>query len=144
MSERDDERALAALPAETRARLDAFARALEHVRIDDLPLYVTRIDGEEHEAAVRTAEGVAIEADLGDAVGAARRAIADSVMQEYAQSQYRASIIGLNTSPSMGPSDDRVRVARSLGDAVAAIVLWSHLDEATQAELLGLWDRLLP
>ena len=63
MSERDDERALAALPAETRARLDAFARALEHVRIDDLPLYVTRIDGEEHEEAVRTAERVAIEAD---------------------------------------------------------------------------------
>jgi hypothetical protein len=144
MSGRDDERALAALPAETRARLDAFARALEHVRIDDLPLYVTRIDGEEHDEAVRTAEGVAIAADLRDAVGAARRAIADSVMQEYAQSQYRVSIIGLNTSPSMGPSDDRVRVARSLGDAVAAIVLGPHIDEATQAELLGLWDRLLP
>jgi len=143
MSERDDERALTALPAETRAALDAFARALERVRIDDLPLYVTR-ETEDHEEAVRTAERVAIEAGLGDAVGTARRAIADSVMQEYAQSQYRASIIGLNTSPSMGPSDDRVRVARSLGDAVAAIVLWSHLEEATQAELLGLWDRLLP
>ena len=143
MSERDDERALAALPTETRAALDAFARALERVRIDDLPLYVTR-ETEDHEEAVRTAERVAIEAGLGDAVGAARRAIADSVMQEYAQSQYRASIIGLNTSPSMGPSDDRVRVARSLGDAVAAIVLGSHIDEATQAELLGLWDRLLP
>ena len=144
MSERDDDRTLAALPPETRARLDAFARALEHVRIDDLPLYVTRIEGDEHEDAIRTAERVATEANLGDAVGAARRAIADSVMQEYAQSQYRASIIGLNTSPSMGPSDDRVRVARSLGDAVAAIVLGPHIDEATQAELLGLWDRLLP
>ena len=65
-------------------------------------------------------------------------------MQEYAQSQYRVSIIGLTRRRRWAPADDRVRVARSLGDAVTAIVLGPHLDEATQAELLGLWDRLLP
>lgn len=144
MSERDDERALAALPAETRDRLNAFARALDHVGLDDLPLYVASIDDDAHDEAVRTAEGVAIEANLGDAVGAARRAITESVMRQYAQSQYRASVIGMNTAPTMGPADDRVRAVRSLGDAAAAIVLGPHLDDATQAELLGLWDRLLP
>jgi len=44
----------------------------------------------------------------------------------------------------MGPTDDRVRVARSLGEAVTAIVLEDHLDREDHAELLGLWDRLLP
>jgi hypothetical protein len=139
-----DEAAIAALPAETRARLDAFARALEHVDVDDLPLYVGVTRDDDHRRAVETAELVAIETGLDDGVAAARRTLAESVMREYGQAIYRTSIFGMNTAPTMGPTEDRVRVVRSLGDAVTAIVLGPHLDEATQAELLGLWERLLP
>ncbi len=145
MSERDDdERALAALPAETRARLDAFARALEHVNVDELSLHVARTRDDEHQRAIETAEIVAIQTGLEDAVAAARRTVGELVMRLYAESIYRTSIFGMNSAPNMGPVDDRLQLVRSLGDAVAAIILGPHLDEPTQAELLGLWDRLLP
>jgi len=47
-------------------------------------------------------------------------------------------------SPGLGTTDDRVRVLRSLGDAVTALVLWDRLDDADRFELLGQWARLLP
>jgi hypothetical protein len=145
MSERDDdERALAALPAETRARLDAFARALERVNVGELSLHVARTRDDDHRRAIETAEIVAIETGLEAAVAAARRTVGELVMRIYAESIYRTSIFGVNTAPTSGPVDDRLQLVRSLGDAVAAIILGPHLDEATQAELLGLWDRLLP
>ena len=145
MSEQDDdEQAIAALPAETRARLEAFAEALEHEGVNELPLHVARTDEDVHRRAVETAEIIAIETGLDAAAAAARRMLAESVMREYGQAIYRTSIFGMNTVPTLGPTDERVSVVRSLGDAVTAIVLGSHLDEATQAELIGLWDRLLP
>jgi hypothetical protein len=39
--------------------------------------------------------------------------------------------------------DAALRIARSLGDAVTALVLGDRLAAADSAELPGLWDRLL-
>ena len=79
------------------------------------------------------------------AVTAALRLLIEVIGRQYAESQLRISgIFGVNMAPSMGPTDDRVRVARSLGEAVTAIVLEDHLEREDHAELLGLWDRLLP
>jgi hypothetical protein len=52
--------------------------------------------------------------------------------------------VGVNAAPGLGPADERVRIVRSLGDAVAAIVPWDRLDAADRGELLELWARLLP
>jgi hypothetical protein len=132
------------LPATTRARLDAFARALSAVPIEELPMYVAR-DDVRHVRAVQAAELLATGQGLEPAVTAARHALVDAIGREYAVSQLRISgIFGVNMAPSMGPTDDRVRVARSLGEAVTAIVLEDHLAPEDHAELLGLWDRLLP
>jgi hypothetical protein len=139
-----DQALLDALPAATRAHLNAFARALANVPVEELPLYVAR-DDVRHVRAVETAERVAAEQGLEPGVTAARHALIEAIGREYAQSQLRISgIFGVNMAPTMGPTDVRVRVARSLGEAVTAIVLEDHLEPEDQAELLGLWGRLIP
>jgi hypothetical protein len=136
--------ALARLPADARERLEVFARALDHVHVDDLALHVARRRQPRHRRAVEQAELVAIESRIVDEVGAARHAILDQVMRVFANAQLRVSSIGLNSAIGLGTVDDRVRIAESLADAVTAIILWERLDADTRAELLGLWDRLLP
>ncbi len=132
------------LPQDARARLDGFAKALERVHVDDLPLYTNRWRQPAHRRALEAAALVARTDGLDESVEAARRALVDGILREYAVAQYRVSWIGMNTPPGLGPTDDRVRVLQSLGEAVMAIVLWERLDAADQAELLGLWARLLP
>jgi hypothetical protein len=139
-----DSALLDALPATTRAQLNTFARALANVPVEELPLYVAR-DDDRHVRAFETAERVATEQGLEPGVNAARHALMEAIGREYAHSQLRISgIFGVNMAPTMGPTDVRVRVARSLGEAVTAIVLEDHLEPEDHAELLGLWDRLIP
>jgi hypothetical protein len=132
------------LPDDARQRLEAFARALERVAVDDLPLYVARPRQPRHRRAVETAELVAIESGLDGLVRSARHAMIEGVMREYASSQIRVSFAGLNPIGGGGPVDERVRVAESIADAVTALVLDERLDAAVRGELLGLWERLLP
>lgn len=135
--------ALERLPADARGRLETFARALDRIHIDDLPLHVARRRQPRHRRAVETAELVAIESGLVDQVAAARRAILDQVLRAFADAGFRVSYVGLN--PVGGaPVEDRVRIAESIAEAVTALVLWDRLDADTRGELLGLWNRLLP
>ena len=131
------------LPADARARLDSFAKTLDRVHVDDLPLYVARERQPRHRRAVETAELVAIESGLADVVAAARTALIEAVMREFGERQFRVWIGGVNMAPNLGPVDERLRIARSLSDAGTALVLGDRLDAADHAELLGLWARLL-
>jgi hypothetical protein len=132
------------LPDDARDRLDAFTRTLDRINLDDLPLYVARVRQPRHRRAVETAELVAIEGGLADTVDAARRVVIEQIIRGFAQSQFRVWIGGLKMAPDMGPVDERVRIASSLGEAVTALVLGDRIDAATSGELLGLWSRLLP
>jgi len=136
--------ALDRLPPDARARLDGFAKALERVHVDDLPLYTNRRHQPAHRRALEAAALVARTDGLDESVEAARRALIDGILREYAGALYWVSWGGMNPPPGLGPTDDRVRVLRSLGEAVMAIVLWERLDAVDQTELLGLWARLLP
>jgi hypothetical protein len=135
---------LGGLPADARGRLDTFARALERVHVDDLSLYAARLRQPAHRRATEAAALAAAEAGLTAIVDSVRRAIFDSVLREFATAQLRVSYVGVNSAPGLGPTDERVRIMRSLGDAVAAIVLGDRLDRHHRDELLGLWARLLP
>jgi len=135
---------LAGLPADARTRLDGFSRALDRLNVDDLPLYVARARQPRHRRAVETAELVAIESGLVETVDAARRVVVEQIIRSIADSQFRVWVGGVKMAPNMGSVDDRVQIARSLGDAVTAMVLGDRLDADDSAELLGLWDRLLP
>ena len=133
--------ALDRLPAETRSRLDEFSRALDRLHVEDFILHVARVDELRHRRAVETAEMIAIEAGLVGAVEAARRVIIEQIVRAFAVNQYRG---WLDSAPNLGSVDDRVLIARSVGEAVTALVLGDRLDADASGELLGLWDRLLP
>jgi hypothetical protein len=129
------------LPADARTRLDRFSHALERVNVDDLPLYAVRPRQPGHERAVETAAVTARELGLDGAIEAARSAVVGYVERQYAAGSLRFSY-GFEAGPSQGPADERVRVMRSLSDAISALVLWDRLDPEDQAELLGAWTNL--
>jgi hypothetical protein len=138
------EDALDRLPSDARARLEAFAGALERIPVADLVLYMTRPREPAHRRAVERAAVTAREAGMDEPIDAAREALAEGIIREFASGQFRVWVGGVGTAPNLGPGDERVRILRSLGDAVSALVLWDALDESDRAELLGLWSRLLP
>lgn len=142
--EPDVAEALAGLPEDARTRLEGFTGALERLHVDDLPLYAVRTRGVDHRRSVEAAAVLAIEAGLTQAIEAARAAVIEYVARTYGRAQFRATFAGPNTAPGLGPTDDRVQVMRSIGDAVTAIVLGDALDESDRAELIGAWDRLIP
>jgi hypothetical protein len=135
--------ALDRLPADARDRLEALARAVDRIHVDDLVLHVARRRQPRHRRAVETAELAAVESGLVEPIAAARRLILEGVLRTYANAQLRVGIAGVNPLGG-GAVDDRVRVAESLSEATTALVLWDRLDADTRAELLGLWDRVLP
>ena len=131
------------LPAGARSRLDEFSKALERVHVDDLPLYAFRPREPDHRRAVEAAALAIREAGLDEPLEAARSLVVEYVGRAYATAQFRTSWIGVNSAPGLGPTDDRVRVMRSIGDAVSALVAWDSIDESDRAELLGAWAKVL-
>ena len=130
-------------PADARQRLEALARAVDRIHVDDLVLHVARRRGPRHRRAVETAELVAVRNGLVEPIAAARRLILEGVLRSYANAGLRVGVAGVNPLGG-GAVDDRVRVAESLSEAKKALVLWDPLDADPRAELLGLWERLLP
>jgi hypothetical protein len=131
------------LPPDAQERLERFGRALERLSVEDLQLYSVRQHEPDHGRAVAGAAAAATEAGLDDEIDGAREAIVSYLGRAYGNAQLRTSWIGLNSAPSLGPTADRVRVLRSAGEAVSAIVLWERLDDADRAELLGAWANLI-
>jgi hypothetical protein len=144
VSEGGDLEALDRLEPDARARLDAFARALDRVHVDDLPLHVARVRQPRHRRAVEAAEVVAVENGLVEVVEAARRVMIEAIIRMFGDRQFRVWIGGVNMAPNLGPTDERIRIAESIADATTAIVLDGALDADDHGELLGLWARLIP
>jgi hypothetical protein len=140
----DSSDGLAGLPADARTRLDGFSRALDRLNVEDLPLYVARVRQPRHRRAVETAELVAIESGLVETVDAVRRVVIEQIMGRFGDSQFQVWMGGVKLAPNAGSVDERVQIARSLGDAVTAMVLGDRLEAHDLDELLGLWSRLLP
>jgi hypothetical protein len=134
---------LESLPRDARARLVGFMTALERINVGDLTLYAVRQRETEHSRAVAAAAQAASERHLEPQLEAARAAAIDYVTLAYQNAMMRISYVGPTTATGFGPADDRVRVMRSLADAVTAIILDDALDDAVRAELMGAWDGLL-
>ncbi len=132
------------LPEDARARLEAFSQALDRLNVEDLPLYLARGRRPRHRRAVETAELIAIESGLAGAVDAARHVVIEAVIRQFGEGQFRVWVGGVAMAPNLGPVDERLQIAGSLGEAVTALVLGDRLDADDSAELLGLWHRLLP
>jgi hypothetical protein len=135
---------LATLPADARARFDAFTAALERIDVGAMSLYAIPADDAEMEQAREAARAVAGELGLGPALEAARQEVLAFVAQDYRETSAGLGYLG-GTSPTVGfgADDDRLRVMQSLADAVVAVVLDDALDADDRAELIGGWDGLL-
>jgi hypothetical protein len=131
------------LPDAARRRLQGFAGRLERIRIEDLPMYVVRPMEPGHGEAVERALTAAKASGLAHAIEEARSAMIQFVERQFSDALYRPTLGGRNWGLGLGPTEDRVKVARSLGEAVGAVVLWDTLDEPDRAELLGPWANLI-
>ena len=131
------------LPDVARRRLQGFAGRLERIRIEDLPMYVVRPTEPGHGEAVERALTAAEASGLARGIEEARSAMVQFVDRQFSDAQYRPTLGGVNWGLGLGPTEDRVKVARSLGEAVGAVVLWDTLDEPDRAELLGPWANLI-
>jgi len=134
---------LNALPADARARFDAFTEALERIDVGAMSLYAIPGDEAEMEQAREAARAVARERGLEPALDAARQEVLAFVSEDYRETSAGLGYLG-GTSPTVGfgAGDDRLRVMQSLADAVMAVVLDDALDPDDRAELLGAWDDL--
>ena len=136
--------ALERLPADARKQLGAFAHALERIPVDDLPVYVARRRQPGHRRAVEASALVAHELGLEPSIDAACRAIRDYILRAYADAAFRPTIAGFSGTGPQADPEERLRILRSLDEAVTALVLGERIDANVRGELLGLWDRLLP
>jgi hypothetical protein len=134
---------LDALPADARARLDAFTAALDRVDVGDMSLYAIPGDEAEIDRARQAAHAVARERGLEPALEAARHEVLEFVADDYRQTVAGLGYSGAAPTVGFGPDGDQLRVMQSLADAVLGIVLGNALDEADRAELIGAWDSLL-
>ena len=134
---------LNALPADARARFDAFTEALERIDVGAMSLYAIPGDEAEMEQAREAARAVARERGLEPALDAARQEVLAFVSEDYRETSAGLGYLG-GTSPTVGfgAGDDRLRVMQSLADAVMAVVLDDALDPDDRAELLGAGDDL--
>jgi len=130
------------LPPSTRKRLETLSRNVDHVGLEQLPLYAPRPIGNEHQQAVDNAERVTIETARQAAVGEARRIAWDYVERRFAEGGYRRGIEGIGWTTTITSGEDRARLAKSFEEALTAIVLEDALDEADVDEMLGAWASL--
>jgi hypothetical protein len=133
-------RGIDALPATVRDRLRRFGERIERQRVDELAMFAARPAASDHAVVLDRAMAVAAAEGRSEAVEDARATMVEFLMRSYAGGQYRPTWIGLNWAQSLGTTDDRVRVSRSLGEAVVAVVLWDRLEPGDRDELLGAWS----
>ena len=133
----------AALPASARERIDAFGSALERLNVGDLTLYAINPIQPDHDRAVKAAAAIARDLGLEAAIESVRRDVLAYVERAYQNAMMRISYMGTAPGTGFGAADDRVRVMRSLSDAVIAVVLGDALEDGDRRQLLGQWDALL-
>jgi hypothetical protein len=129
------------LPPSTRKRLETLSRNVDHVGLDQLPLYAARPIANGHRRAAENAERVMVETARQTIVAEARRIAWDYIERRYAENGYRVGI-GVSGWTNLTSGEDRARLAKSFEEALMAIVLEDALDEADMDEMLGAWASL--
>jgi hypothetical protein len=130
------------LPPSTRKRLETLSRNVDHVGLDQLPMYAARPVGHDHRRAADNAERVTIETARQAIVAEARRIAWDYIERRYSEGGYRVGIGVTGWTPNITSGEDRAGLAKSFEQALTAIVLEDALDEADVDEMLGAWVSL--
>ena len=132
------------LPADVGRRLAGFLDRIERLRIEDLPIFAAvPLDAAAHARAVDAARTAAAERRREDLLTEIRRQSNEWVARLFSRQQYYPEWYGPSMGRSVGNVDDRVKLARSLADAVTGLMVWDVLDEADLDELIGPWVTLI-
>ncbi len=135
---------LAPLPADVRGRLEHFLGRVERLRIEDLPMFAARpLDEQAYARAADQARAVSVERRRESVLKAIQGDVGDWLGRLYSAQQFYPEWTGTAWGKSSGSAEDRVRLRRSLFDAISAIVLWDALDDADRDELVGPWAALV-
>jgi len=133
----------AELDARARARLDRFAALFDTIEATSFQRFVgpEQPDAELREAMTTADRELGVERRR-EAVKRAVEAFVDAAQQRYTEAFEPMAILGLRPVVN-DTSIDRARVFQSLERAIAALVLWDHLDEDVRVTLAGPWLDLV-
>jgi hypothetical protein len=125
------------------ARLDAFLRRVERIRVEDLLAYAAHPrDRAAWERARDEAARVAAERGRARRVRDVREAAERWVLNLYNRSDQQPGWFEVNWGRP-GTVEDRAWLAESLGTATMAILLADDLSDGVLDELLGPWATLV-
>jgi hypothetical protein len=124
--------------------LETFLQRVDRIRAEDLLLRSARPrDAAAHASALEAAADAARSSGLDRRVRDARHAIDEWVVDLFNRSTVQPGWWEANWGRP-GTIEDRANLARSLGEAVTAILLGDRLDAGDRDELLGAWADLAP
>jgi hypothetical protein len=131
------------LDARARQRLDHFAEAYDQIEAGQFHMFAgpDRPDPELRAAMDRALAELTVESRRG-AVKAAVGKFVASAQHRYSERFGVAELFGLQMGAPTTAAD-RVHVFESLERAVAAVILWDHLDDETRTLLAGPWAGLV-
>jgi len=117
--------------------VSSFLDALEHAPVEELRMLAVRpLDQAAHDAARSTAEAELRRSGRDERHTVLRAWIEDLLRRSFSQRGFApAAWLGVPHEP-LGPAD-RVRVGRTIDDAVVALLVRDFVDETTFDELLG-------
>ena len=131
------------LPADAERGLTRFTQRLERLDIDQLRIYALRPpDRMSHQRAMERAEVLAFKSGRDKVLEAARATVQEWLIRVFNEHQYKPTMFGLNWGRSLGTADDRAEIARTLREAVTALIVWDLAADRDRAELLGAWGGL--
>lgn len=127
------------LDARARQRLERFAAEYDQIEAAEFHMFA---GPDEPDAKLRAAmDRALVELKVESRRDAARSAVqkfVDSARHRYSERFGVAELFGLQMGAPTTASD-RVHVFESLERAVAAVILWDHLDDETRTLLAGPW-----
>lgn len=131
------------LDARARLRLERFAGEYDQVEAGQFHMFAgpAEPDAELRAAMDRALAELRVESRRGAAKAAVAKFVA-SAQHRYSERFGVAELFGLQMGAPTTAAD-RVRVFESLERAVAAVILWDHLDDETRNLLAGPWAGLV-
>ena len=131
------------LDARARQRLERFAEQYDQIEAGEFHMFAgpDEPDPELRAAMDRALVELKVESRR-DAVKAAVDKFVNSARHRYSERFGVAELFGLQMGAPTTASD-RVHVFESLERAVAAVILWDHLDDETRTLLAGPWAGLV-
>jgi hypothetical protein len=140
--DRDD--ALRRLPTSVRARLEAFAEALDQVPTSHIALLGARpMDTVSHERARAAADERIQWHGWQEPMSFLRGELLRWMAGRFSRRIPLSETLGYVATSDNFRVMDELRIGQSLADALRAVAVWDEIDEGYRNELLGAWAAIV-